>query len=293
MDPTAHKLHTDPSYPAHLLGVSAPQSLHPESRIPQPFQDIILTSLRRPLPEGFASAMNRAVSDPVSITAFKAAIRCQPSGKAPGPSGLTANMIKAWPESTIKMAHSLIQTLWHRGSIPGWWGDRLLCLAPKSSDDFTLDNLRPISLFEVLRKIWLGIISHRITAVWDSHNILHDSQHGFRSSRHGTETALVQLISDFESADEGEELYLTSWDIQRAFDSIARYLKELAWARMGLTGDPLRLNYVAGFSGESVRMDSIHDAESYHSEYSPCKTCGSSSKTNPTEFQAPTRNRAG
>lgn len=55
--------------------------------------------------------------------------------------------------------------------------------------------MRPISLFEVTRKLWLGIISRRITAVWDAFNIiLGPTQHGFRS-KHGTETALSYSLS--------------------------------------------------------------------------------------------------
>jgi hypothetical protein len=95
--------------------------------------------------------------------------------------------------------------------------------------------MRPISLFEVTRKLWLGIISRRITAVWDAFNILGPTQHGFRS-KHGTETALIQLISSLESALEEDEYLLTAWDIKRAFDSIPRPLISLSWRRMGLEG---------------------------------------------------------
>jgi hypothetical protein len=159
MDKTAESLHFDLSYVDSLMAPASPALLHKDSKIPADLQSRIIASLRRPLPFGVSDEMMAAIQTPVSLQAFMAAIKGQPSGKAPGPSGLTANMIKSWPDSIINLAHSIIQTLWSRGEVPGWWGDRLLCLASKSSAEFSLDNLRPISLFEVIRKIWLGIIS--------------------------------------------------------------------------------------------------------------------------------------
>jgi hypothetical protein len=240
LDPAAQALHLDPHFLDSLMALSAPTLLHPDSTIPHDLQKQLIASLRRPLPPGVTEQMTEAICSPVSYSSFVSAIQCQPSGKAPGPSGLTANMLKSWPESLLRLAHSLIQTLWSRGVVPGWWGDRLLCLAPKASAEFTLDNLRPISLFEVLRKTWLGIICRRISAIWDAHSLLAPSQHGFRNHR-GTETALLRLIALLESAEPHELFHFTFWDIKRAFDSVARLLKRLAWYRMGARGRPLNL----------------------------------------------------
>jgi hypothetical protein len=240
LDPAAQALHFDPLFLDRMMAPNAPTVLHQDSKIPADLQQQLIASLRRPLPGGVLEQMTEAICSPVSYASFVSAIQCQPSGKAPGPSGLTANMLKSWPESLLRLAHSLIQTLWSRGVVPGWWGDRLLCLAPKASAEFTLDNLRPISLFEVLRKTWLGIICRRISAIWDAHSLLAPSQHGFRNRR-GTETALLRLIALLESAEPHEIFHLTFWDIKRAFDSVARLLKRLAWYRMGARGRSLDL----------------------------------------------------
>eukprot|EP00392_Amoebophrya_sp_AT5.2_P019428 g20260.t1 len=64
-----------------------------------------------------------------------------PAGKAPGPSGLTANMIKAWPEETIVVVHAMLSKMWKDKSIPPWWGDKLLCGIPKKPGESSLSNV--------------------------------------------------------------------------------------------------------------------------------------------------------
>ena len=101
----------------------------------------------------------------------------------------------------------------------------------------------------------MGIVIQRITRVWERHHVLTDAQHGFRPGR-GTDTALLQFINAREHADEsGTQLYTSSWDIRRAFDSVSRGAMELSWCRLGVpkpvahwlatmdTGEPTTIRY--------------------------------------------------
>ena len=54
------------------------------------------------------------------------------------------------------------------------------------------ENLHPICLVEVLRKLWIGISVDRIKAVWRQHGVLDEAQHGFRGQR-GTDSALLSI----------------------------------------------------------------------------------------------------
>ncbi len=96
-----------------------------------------------------------------------------------------------------------------------------------------LSKIRPISLFENIRKLWAGMVSRRIQAIWNRDNLLHSNQHGFRWQR-GTHTAVIHLLNQLELADTLYPVYLTMWDIRRAFDSVPKWLQRLAWARLGL-----------------------------------------------------------
>jgi hypothetical protein len=42
------------------------------------------------------------------------------------------------------------------------------------------------------------------------------------------------LLNQLESADSLNPVYLTMWNIHRAFDSVPKWLQRLAWARLGL-----------------------------------------------------------
>ena len=94
--------------------------------------------------------------------------------------------------------------------------------------------MRPISLFEITRKVCTSIIMQRIQTVWEKHGLLQLNQHGFRK-RNGTETAILRLVDRIEKAwASDEDVHIVSWDIRRAFDSIPKNLVRLAWCRLGV-----------------------------------------------------------
>jgi exonuclease III len=241
LDPSAEFLQDDRSCWTNLLEGLDPDgcddeedTIHPESKIPAALQRKLKDVCRIKAAAPMMEEMEKAMSDPISFEVFEAAINSLKSDKAPGPSMVTPNMIKAWSHDTLHYAYELINGLWEAKHIPKWWSDHILCPAPKKSNDPVMDNIRPIGLFEVIRKVWTGIIGARIHTVWDSHNILHHAQHGFRW-RQGTDTAILKLINALEGTREGElPRFCTLWDVRKAFDSVPRNLLRLAWARLGV-----------------------------------------------------------
>jgi hypothetical protein len=177
--------------------------------------------------------MNKAMSDPITFEMFEDAVKAIKSEKAPGPSMVTPNMIKAWSPDTLHYAYTLI-----------------LCPAPKKSNDPVIDNIRSIGLFEVIRKVWTGIIGSRIHKVWDEHDILHQTQHRFRW-RQGTDTAILKLINALEGTREGDSpRFCTLWDVRKAFNSVPRNLLRLAWARLGVS--PSIVKWLTGLDEDGL-----------------------------------------
>ena len=172
---------------------------------------------------------------PPTLDEFISTIEGHRGSTTPGATGLTYHMVKGWPGPIRVFAHHCLVELWALPDTPLWlqWG--WLCPKPKDpAAEVTLDGLRPLILLEVLRKLWVGIVIQRITRAWERHHVLTDAQHGFRPGR-GTDTALLQFINAREHADEsGTQLYTSSWDIRRAFDSVSRGAMELSWCRLGV-----------------------------------------------------------
>ena len=102
-------------------------------------------------------------------------------------------------------------------------------MAPKPKvPDPTLSDLRPLMFFEVLRKIWTGVIMEKIKKFWTRWGLIDERQHGLMGGK-GTHSAIPILINSMETAkDFTTDMYLSSWDIKRAFDSLG--MEFVLWA---------------------------------------------------------------
>ena len=181
--------------------------------------------------------LSQALRAPPTLAEFQAAVRHHKGSTAPGATGLTYNMVKGWPDPVILRVHELLSRAF-AGPTPTWlqWG--WLCPKPKDpSSPITLDGLRPLMLLEVLRKIWVLIYVRKIVQHWEAHRALTHSQHGFRRG-HGTDSALLVHLNCLEHARHtNSPLFLSSWDIRRAFDSVSKEAMDASWRRLGVPAD--------------------------------------------------------
>ena len=79
-----------------------------------------------------------------------------------------------------------------------------------------------------MRKIWVGLLMGRIRSFWTKYSLFDERQHAYLK-RKGTETAIPQLINAMESAREfSSDLYMSSWDMSKAFDNLSREMIHLS-----------------------------------------------------------------
>ena len=64
--------------------------------------------------------ISAALAQVFSLEEFTAAIKHLSKDKAPGPSMVNSNMIKAWDAGIIAYIHSMMQVLWEHKMIPIW-----------------------------------------------------------------------------------------------------------------------------------------------------------------------------
>jgi hypothetical protein len=169
-----------------------------------------------------------------TIDEFKEAIRQSPTQSAGGPTEVTYNALAAWPSDIVQEVYDILRDMWRDKRIPQEWKWRWLVPIPKVADNVGLDDLRPLMLTDVLRKIWVSIIVNKIQKHWVKYDLIAPSQHG-TLEHHGTESALLQFRNILEEAREScTEVYLSSWDIKRAFDRIPKQVIVFSWMRLGV-----------------------------------------------------------
>jgi exonuclease III len=175
------------------------------------------------------------LQDP-TLQDFVDAIDNSATDSAPGPSGLSYNMMKEWSPEIRMMVFEDLLDCWKRRAIPNYWKWRWLAPIPKKEEP-DLEDLRPIVLIEPLRKVWATIFVRRIQSLWSAHGVLDSGQHAYLRGK-GTDTALVEVLHALETTKEFKSsLYMSSWDMKRAFDSVPKELLMWAWIRLGVPED--------------------------------------------------------
>ena len=164
-----------------------------------------------------------AFSTAPSFEEFASKVRSLRNNSAPGMSGCSYNMIKSWPEPTLRAAYDCIVAFWENRSIPDHWRWRWLVPTPKKATDAPLmDDLRPLMLTEATRKLWTSIIISKIQQAATQFKTMHDAQHGYKRNR-GTDSASLMFINLVESAEAcRDSSHRTSYDMSRAFDAVSK-----------------------------------------------------------------------
>ena len=103
--------------------------------------------------------------------------------------------------------------------IPAFWKISLTILLYKKGDPSFLTNYRPIALANKIYKFFTSTLTLILPAYGERHQILHDSQEGFRAER-CTSRQLQLLIVSLEDAQfTNQDIYLLYIDFKNAFGS--------------------------------------------------------------------------
>ena len=179
--------------------------------------------------------LRAAFSTTPSFDEFVHQVRNLRNNSAPGMTGCSYNMIKAWPEPVLRAAYDSIALFWENRSVPDHWKWRWLVPIPKKPTDTpTLADLRPLMLTEATRKIWTSIIISKIQAATAQHDTLHCAQNAYLRNK-GTNSASLLFINMLETAESDKTpAHRTSYDMSRAFDSVSKNIMRIAWLRLGV-----------------------------------------------------------
>ena len=117
------------------------------------------------------------------------------------------------------------------GKLPAEWKVARVVPLHKSGSMDDPSNYRPLSLLSTVAKVAERVVCDQLMTYLMTHDILTDSQHGFRPGR-STESAMLDAVGFLMNGlDEGLIGCLTTADTSKAFDSVQhpRLLEKLGW----------------------------------------------------------------
>ena len=143
-----------------------------------------------------------------------------PSGKAPGASGLPAELLHPVADllsPTLALIFAVYMSL---AIVPSSWKRALICPVPKKGDLSLIANYRPISLTEVTRKIFEMTLLSRFQST--NELTLAREQGGFREGRSTIDQ--VQCLARITKSirQQGRKVFMAFLDIKAAYDSVPR-----------------------------------------------------------------------
>ena len=120
-------------------------------------------------------------SEPPSRKAIKNVIDHLPMRKAPGPDGMTAELLKHGGAVAYEMTVRLVQLIWGQQNMPRQMCQANIFLIPKDKED-TKNPMqqRPISLTNIWTKVIDKLIYEKLLAHTEENNIISPNQAGFR-----------------------------------------------------------------------------------------------------------------
>ena len=143
------------------------------------------------------------------------------TSKSSGPDDISSMMLKSTAYSIAPSLAKLFNTSLAKGALPTEWKLARVVPVPKSDDlKNSVSGYRPISILPTVSKI----LEHHVSKIIVDHICeaypISDRQWGFMLHRSST-SALISVIYDWLTAlDNGQEVCVVFFDIQKAFDSV-------------------------------------------------------------------------
>ena len=146
--------------------------------------------------------------------------RCR-SGKAPGPDGVTVELLRLAPWTVLSRLAALFSASLALGFVPRRWKRGITRMLPKPGKDHALcSSHRPITLTSVIGKLLERIVARRMLVYCEHHDLLPRHQSGFRPGRNATEQVTLLVQRAVQAMNAGLATAVVALDIARAYDSV-------------------------------------------------------------------------
>ncbi len=159
-------------------------------------------------------------TSPITMKELLHSLRQVPKGSAPGPSGISAELLRLMPLRALDILRRFLNLILTWGVIPTNFLRANIYPAPKKGK-LDLANCRPISLMEVPFKLLTRVVNLRLMRKLSSY--LSPNQWGFRPGLCATDPYHVLLGAIEDSVEFSKPLHLSTVDLTKAFDSTEKW----------------------------------------------------------------------
>ena len=169
-------------------------------------------------PPGPRSWLHSAIDDDV---AFRTCLKSLARGKAPGPDGVTNEVLQALPPEGKTVLHHMIRLMWATGLTPvSWKQSHTVLLFKQKGTPLELTYYRRIGLESTVYKLWTRMVSWAMADRAERQDMLSAAQGGFRNKRMTAQQLemMAMVLEDAHSF--GQDIFLLQADLTEAFDTI-------------------------------------------------------------------------
>ena len=165
-----------------------------------------------------------------------------PNQKAAGPSEICYEHIKYASPLAQNIFKSFINRCFQLQKTPTLWKSSNIFLIPKKPNwDFTLNQVRPISIIEPFKKTFTKIFTNRLDKIISSNNLL--SNLNFAASKNSSTHTPIQILHNTieHYISHNKEAWILFQDMSKAFDRINIQRLQDACRRIGISSSGINL----------------------------------------------------
>jgi hypothetical protein len=210
----------------------------PELKWKQFYQDIMLSTSTYATYEG---TYDDNLDKPITTQELEAALSKTKTGKAAGTDGIPAEFYKNLNADRKHELLKILNSILENEQVPDDFPSSTTVMLHKKCDRLDPINYRPITILNASMKIFMQILTTRLTEWAEKHNILPEEQAGFRPKRSCDEQIFSLLAATQLGTRNKEKVYALFIDFKRAFPSV---IHDKLWNKL----------YQIGVSAKIIRI---------------------------------------